>query len=61
LYKHGSDYVVAFQVTAELGQQVGPIGQIPEMMMRIDDRECRIDDLLDLLRQPGFVYPWMTM
>ena len=43
----------------ELVEQVAPVGPplavVPEVMMRIADRQCRIDGLFPDLSQPGVV------
>ena len=52
----GHDVVPAAQVREQFVQQVAMIGAMPQMMMRIDDRQIRIEDRLrGRLGQPCLV------
>lgn len=42
----GDDVVAAVQVFEQLGQQIAPARPLPQVVMRVDDRERRIKDLL---------------
>src|SRR5262245_5555670 len=44
--------VAAARVRQQISQQVAVRGKIPQMMMRIDDRQLRFQDFLAHLRQP---------
>jgi hypothetical protein len=53
LHEHGrADVVTACDVGEELGEQVTAAGQIPQVMMRIDDRELGRERLLAAKREP---------
>ena len=52
----GRDVVAGAGVGQQLVQQVAMVGVIPQMMVRIDDRQVRLEDrLARLFREPCFV------
>ena len=56
LDEHGGPHVVARrQIGAQLIEQVAAGRTLPQMMVRIDDRQRRIDDVLAQLREPRLI------
>jgi len=52
----GDDVVAGVEVGEQFRQQIGPAAAVPQMMMRIDDRQLRFEDrLLLLFCQPRIV------
>src|SRR5258707_10273682 len=52
----GDDVVADAEVSEQLRQQIGPAAAVPQMMMRIDDRQLRFEDrFLLLLCEPRIV------
>jgi hypothetical protein len=52
----GDDVVAGAEVGEQLRQQIGPAAAVPQMMMRIDDRQLRFEDrFLLLLCEPRIV------
>ena len=45
----GDDVVAGIEIGEQFGQQIGPAAAVPQMMMRIDDRQLRFEDRLLLL------------
>jgi len=45
----GDDVVAAVEVSEQFRQQIGPAVTVPQMMMRIDDRQLRFEDQLVFL------------
>jgi hypothetical protein len=45
----GDDVVAGVEIGEQFRQQVGPAAAVPQMMMRIDDRQLRFEDRLFLL------------
>jgi len=45
----GADVVAGVEVGEQFRQQIGPAAAVPQMMMRIDDRQLRFADRLPLL------------
>ena len=51
-----ADVVAAAGVAQQVGQDIDLVGVRPEMVMRVDDRQARIEDRLDGLLQPVFAH-----
>ena len=50
--------MAAVEVSEQFRQQIGPAVTVSQMMMRIDDRQLRFEDLLVFLFcEPGIVRP----
>ncbi len=58
LHEHrGSDLVPAVQVGEQLRQQIAPVRPVPQMMVRIDDRQVGLQDRLVPAREPILSHP----
>ncbi len=54
----GDDVVAGVEVSEQFREQIGPAVTVPQMMMRIDDRQFRFEDqLVFLFCEPGIVRP----
>jgi hypothetical protein len=54
LDEHGLDDVVArIDVGQEFVEQIAAARMVPEMMVRVDDRQIRLEDLLRPLAEPS--------
>src|ERR1700751_3760157 len=50
--------LAGIEVSEQFRQQIGPAVKVPQMMMRIDDRQLRFEDQLGFLFcEPGIVRP----
>src|SRR5260370_3014395 len=55
--KEGGQYVRAsIYIGQQFGKEIDVVGTGPQMMMRVDDGQGRLQDLLLPLRQPRFIH-----